>query len=58
MSRTALCRCALLGTLAILAAGVARADGLIVIHDPPPVLPHPPMPPHPPRPRPYPFAPL
>ncbi len=55
MSRIALCRCALLGTLAGLTVAAAHADGLIVIHDPPVILPHPPMPP---RPRPYPFAPL
>ena len=41
-----------------LTASSTRADGFIVIHDPPPIMPPHPRPPHPPRPPRYPFAPL
>ncbi len=55
MTRLSVWFCALACIGVSLTAGIARADGFIVIHNPPPILPphpHPPMPPH------YPFAPL
>jgi len=55
MNRLSVWSCALAWIPVSLISGLARADGFIVIHNPPPILPphpHPPMPPH------YPFAPL
>lgn len=57
MHRFCACLCALAWLITGLTDATARADGFIVIHDPPPVLPPHPHP-YPPRPPHYRFAPL